>query len=381
MSLNKGAIVKAELYPIYLSTDSALEYWHNELKLKAKGTQKNYKDYFQRFLNFIGMNADEVLKQRIQDNTETDMRTRHRFESLFLQYLADCKNKGYQNGTLQSIYAAIRSFFEIHYYPLQMRKKDYPKSTANGVRRANKKAIIEILEENNTSLTAKILTANETGLGVSDIVAQNCNIILDNPNKDFIMITGRRIKTGDIYKTFLGEEAITALKTYIELRQKGTRKTKPETITRDSPLFVTHTHKRISRECLSNNIEQAFKRHNEKHMSAHSLRKKLQTDLEKGQMPTNWIDQILGHQLINSRDAYSLPTDEELQEAYIKAYDQVRITPKQLRQIIQPTQQEPEIIEVKTLTEAKQAILKGYKESGTFGEIHLYTKQTITISQ
>ena len=72
-------------------------------------------------------------------------------------------------------------------------------------------------------------------------------------------------------------------------------------------------------------------------MSAHSIRKKLHTDLEKGVMPTNWIDQVLGHQLINSRDAYSLPTDEELQEAYEKAYSQIRIIPKQIKQIINPT--------------------------------------------
>ena len=58
-----------------------------------------------------------------------------------------------------------------------------------------------------------------------------------------------------------------------------------------------------------------FKQIGESKMSAHSFRKKLQTDLEKSGMNTNWIDQVLGHELINSRDAYSLPTDEELQEA------------------------------------------------------------------
>jgi site-specific recombinase XerD len=63
----------------------------------------------------------------------------------------------------------------------------------------------------------------------------------------------------------------------------------------------------------------------EKRVSAHSLRKKLQTDLEKAGINSNWIDQILGHQLINSRDAYSLPTDEELKDAYAKAYDYIRV--------------------------------------------------------
>jgi hypothetical protein len=38
--------------------------------------------------------------------------------------------------------------------------------------------------------------------------------------------------------------------------------------------------------------------------------------LKKAGINPNWIDKMLGHQLVNSRDAYSLPTDEELAEAY-----------------------------------------------------------------
>ena len=221
------------------------------------------------------------------------MRIKHRFESLFKQFLAVAKNKGYTNGTLQSVYAAIRSFFEIHYYPLQMRKKDYPKADAIGVKRANKEAILKIIAENNTSLNAKILTARDSGLRVSDLISLNCDVILDNPNKDIIQITLRTQKTGYIAKTFLGTDAITALKAYIQTRQKGTAKVQPETITGKTPLFVTSKKTRISRECFSNNIEQAFKRHGEIHMSAHSLRKYLQTALEKGNMPTNCIHKRL----------------------------------------------------------------------------------------
>ena len=113
-------------------------------------------------------------------------------------------------------------------------------------------------------------------------------------------------------------------------------------------------------------------------MSAHSLRKKLQTDLEKGGMPTNWIDQVLGHQLINSRDAYSLPTDEELEEAYIKAYSQIRIMPKQIKQISQ-TIKEPETIEATTLEQAKNALSNGYTYAGNLQQhntIHKTTKPT-----
>jgi hypothetical protein len=115
-------------------------------------------------------------------------------------------------------------------------------------------------------------------------------------------------------------------------------------------------------------------------MSAHSLRKKLQTDLEKAGVNSSWIDQILGHQLINSRDAYSLPTDEELREAYLKAYAFIRIKPqseinscKEIAQNIQPLlpilQKTPssDIIEIKAndIQEIKQALLRGYKHADT----------------
>ena len=79
---------------------------------------------------------------------------------------------------------------------------------------------------------------------------------------------------------------------------------------------------------------------------------------------------MLGHELINSRDAYSLPTDEELQEAYEKAYYVFAIDPR-----AEPAKQEqPEIIEVRSLEEAKQAILNGYHQAGEFDGIKLYTK-------
>jgi hypothetical protein len=120
-------------------------------------------------------------------------------------------------------------------------------------------------------------------------------------------------------------------------------------------------------------------------MSAHSFRKKLQTDLEKSGVNTNWIDQILGHALINSRDAYSLPTDEELKEAYTKAYQTIRIYPD-ISQPIVPTEkktitptnqtQEPEILEIKAndIQAIKQALLKGYKHADTVEGIRLYMK-------
>jgi predicted Zn-dependent protease len=118
-------------------------------------------------------------------------------------------------------------------------------------------------------------------------------------------------------------------------------------------------------------------------MSAHSLRKKLQTDLEKAGVNSNWIDQILGHQLINSRDAYSLPTDEELKEAYKKAYsilrvyptDRMPITKTPTQEQTQETEENPPVAEARNMQEVKALLTKGYKYEMDYDGVKLFTKK------
>jgi hypothetical protein len=105
-----------------------------------------------------------------------------------------------------------------------------------------------------------------------------------------------------------------------------------------------------------------------------------------GRSPSNWIDQILGHQLINSQDAYSLPTDEELREAYSKAYPFIKIYPEGDTghiQIIPPkiprsqqTVENPQWIVKKatTIEEAMNLIAEGYLHADAWGGTRIYKK-------
>ena len=361
-----------------------MEYWLDELATKEKGTRVNYQRYFNDFLKFVNMTADEVLAQRIQDTANTDRKIQRRFEILLLKFIAYEKKKGYAPLTLQSIWASIRSFFEIHYYPLIMRKKDYPKGASNGVRRATKEAVLKVLvsnPRNKTALTALIMAFKDSGLRVSDMRLLKCNVILENPNADIIPITIITEKTNLLAKTFFGKEAINALKAYIEHRRKGSREVEPENVTNDSPLFRIWRKgkvKPMSRENMTTLIRNAFLRINEKRMSAHSLRKMLQTNLEKAGVNPNWIDQILGHELINSRDAYSLPTDEELREAYQNAYNLIKVSPEitapTATTAVTNTEQEYSVAEARNMEEVKQLLAKGYKYEMDFNGIELFKK-------
>ena len=98
---------------------------------------------------------------------------------------------------------------------------------------------------------------------------------------------------------------------------------------------------------------------------------------------------MLGHQLINSRDAYSLPTDEELREAYTKAYlsyikvypeinTSVKETPKQATPILAEATTGGEnypVAEARNMAGVKQLLAKGYKYEMDFDGVKLFTKK------
>jgi site-specific recombinase XerD len=328
-----------------------------------------------------------------------DIKIQRRIESQFLRYIAAKKKEGYATATLQLKYASIRSFFEMHYFPLRIRRGDYPKGDSNGVKRATKTAILKVLNNKKArnKLTTKpaVLFIKDSGLRVSDVIRLNCDFFLDalekNPNSDLIELHVITQKTKLLAKTFIGKEAIDAVKEYFEKRRTGSRNVEPETITRESPLFKTWKRgkvRRISRHSFSTLLRQAFLNVNEDKMSAHSLRKKLQTDLEKAGINSNWIDQILGHKLINSRDAYSLPTDEELKEAYANSYSYIMVyseatapteeTSKRKKTAIASVvaqEERFEVAEARNIAEAKQLLSKGYEFEMDYGNVKLFKKR------
>jgi len=394
--LNKSSVVLDKTQSVLNKTFSpALEYWKTELASKDPATTDLYFRSFDKFLQFTGKTADELLTQRQQEQTNPDRKIQRRMESQLNAFISKKRQDGLASATLQVYFASVRSFFEIHYYPLIMRKGDYPKGESLGVRVAPKEAILKAIENkqnrNKKQLRALILFLKDSGLRRSDTVLLNFGKVAEGLEKGYniISITLVTEKQHTVAKAFIGEEAIQALKEYLKERRTGTENVPPEIITDKSPLFRTQESgkvKRLSLSGFSNMIREAFLRVGESNLSPHSLRKYVQTYLEAGNVNVNWIDQILGYALINSRDAYSKPTDEQLKEAYNKAYDHLRIYPKPIAEHIQPLPpisqqattetQTADVIEVKAndIQAIKQALLRGYRHTDTVGDIRLYLR-------
>jgi integrase len=379
-------------------TSPALEYWENELASKDPATIDLYLRSFNKFLQYTGRTPDELITQRQQDVINPNRKIQRQMESTLNQFIGKMRQNGLATATLQVYFASVRSFFEIHYYPLIMRKGDYPKGESIGVRVATKEAILKTVESNHnrnkSEVKAIILFLKDSGLRASDTVLLNYGKIADGleHGDSIIPLTLITEKQHTIAKTFIGEEAIQAIKQYLKERRTGSKRLPPETITDKSPLFRTWESakvKRLTRMGLTSLVRQAFLRVNEANISPHSLRKYLQTNLEAGNVNVNWIDQILGHKLINSRDAYSKPTDEQLREAYIKAYKFLRIyldLNKPNLQTNHDTKIHTETSEatgeeeftVKTaqnLNEATELIRHGFQYAATIEGIQLFRKR------
>jgi len=303
---------------------NATEYWLSELTNRSEATKSKYESFLLKFAAFCGKSPDELLKQRKIDLRNEDVKVQRSVESNLKGFISSLAQKNYSISTQQIAYSSVRSFFEMSYLPLRMRRGDYPSGESLGSRAATKDDIRVLVEKAPLRVRSIIMFLKDTGLRVSDAR----RLLFKDLGEDWekqtfipLFLVTKKAKT--IAKTFIGIEAINALKEYVEQRKKGTRKLPPETITPESPLFRTRSPKvkPLSRSGFSALIFfQAQRCGINKGFSAHSFRKYVQTNLEAAGVHPNWIDQMLGHKLINSRDSYSLPVDEQLREAYERAY-------------------------------------------------------------
>jgi len=307
-----------------------MEYWMGELANRSDATREKYRSYFLKFCEWIGQTPDQLVEQKKRDLKNDDPKVQRRIESALKGFIAFLEGEGSSVSTQQVAYAAVRSFFEMNYQPLRMRRGDYPTGESLGSRAATKEDIEKLLEDASLRIRALILFLKDTGLRVSDVVQLKYGVLSEGfeNNEKFIPLYLITKKNKIVAKTFVGPEAVGALKEYFEERREGTRRIPPENIGPKSPLFRTRTPKvkPVTRSGLSSTINfHAKKLGIDSQFSAHSFRKYFQTQLEAAGTNSNWIDQMIGHRLINSRDRYSLPSDQQLKDAYMKAYTGLRV--------------------------------------------------------
>jgi integrase len=254
-----------------------------------------------------------------------DIQEKKRFENQLKKFDQSLKERGLTPGSRKFAWAGVRSFFHAFDFDLRLDRADIPKGESAEVRAITKSEIRQLLAVVDLRTQALIYTLKDTGLRSSDLVRLNVGDV--NLEAEYPMLQRRTKKRGIIAKTFLGPEAQRALKKYLTTRRYGTDAIPAETITTTSPLFRQDLVevKRMTVNAITSHMWRQMAVAQLHGVSAHSFRRFYETALEAGGVSPNWVDRMIGHRLSGARGSYSKPTDAELRDAYIQAYDQLRV--------------------------------------------------------
>lgn len=353
-----------ESYVIDVATlEDPLEFWVRSLN--TKNTKDLYGVALENFAGFVGMSPKEMLELRQQDLVSQSLTRRKRFEVLLKEYEAHLRQQyerregsGY---SLRSVrWAAIKHFFSFYGLELHLRRGDTPKGSYDKETSPLSKAEIKrMLAISDLTEQTLIIFGKDSGMSCVDASRLRLGQVGRELNrsdgwrswldeKDWpISVRGRRVKTGEPYHTFIGPEAIQALRLYFEYRERGTqyrdgkrsRGLQPETLTLKTHVFrCKSVLKPMDEKNLAVTIRRKIRdarirRPPQMRVGAHSLRHTFQKALEDPELKINpvWIRIMMGHKKAQgwgkmeprpgTYGVYSHPEDFELRKAYSEAYD------------------------------------------------------------
>jgi integrase/recombinase XerD len=308
---------------------------------KSEGSVNNYLTAMKLYMNFTGLNPDQML-----DEAEEDMKKSRRDRGLpesrlldFHEYLLTkhSKMKGRKTGSTgvsknlaKMYFSAIRGFYKANGFFLNVKTPRATNKKENfklELRPKDVKKLVDLA----TYLRDKsiILCMFQSGMDVSTICSLNYGDIARQlkEEKAPLMIHVNRDKESVEFHTFLGRDAIEALKLYIQERERKYG----EKLQHDTPLFVKEGAKKLSFERITTNLIQNMFRdlvltagivtEDELEVSdinparPHALRSAFSTILKLEGVNELFVEYMLGH-AIPYNGAYFRPHPEELRKVY-----------------------------------------------------------------
>lgn len=347
----------------------SVKYWMDSLPGKdgVHTTKYQWKHNLRKFCEWAEKTPDELIAERKEEVKSEDAKVQHRKEMLvkkFLKYLEE--ERELAPNTRRTYFAAIRNFFQRNYLSLTFMRREGPPAmrVLEGSRAATKGEIKKMCDVSKPRERALILFIKDSGLAEADVARMKLKDLGVHPLgvhsfdsiatlKPPVPIIMSRKKTGAKTMTFIGPEALDALKTTFEIRMRGSPEIKirrygaheikggipPETLTGESPLFRSYGKflrtlknkgeaSHLTPHAISVLVRKAAITAGvwREGFSAHALRRYFQTSLESVGINQNWIKIMMGHKLPGPEDAYSRPTLDMLREAYMKAMGNLAIS-------------------------------------------------------
>ncbi|MEM3697842.1 MAG: site-specific integrase [Candidatus Bathyarchaeia archaeon] len=352
---------------------------------KSQGSKFNYLSAMKAFIEYTKLTpkamidlAEEDRKKSVREQGEPERKVKAFFEWLLNEYTQKSrgvgrreKKKAKQKGVSRNLAVtycnAIRSFYKANGFPLNLR---IPKAAP---KKENFKLILRVPEvkrlidvATNVRDRAIILTLFQSGMGVSEL----CNLTYGDvvkgleENEEPLHIHLIRKKELVEYDTFLGKDAIDALKSYLDERRRN-----GEILKYDTPLFIKRFIKSNSKskaERLTPTLIEAtfralavksglvsqerLERADINPCRPHTLRSSFISILKTAGCPNVAVEYMVGHAVPDTEKAYWQVRVEELKNLYKKYEKHISISgmidTEKLETLEQDAKRKSELIEV-----------------------------------
>jgi len=171
-----------------------------------------------------------LIAERKLEAKSDDGKVQHRKEMLVKKYLKHLEEeRQLAPNTRRTYFTAIRSFFQRNYLPLTFMRREGPPlmRVQEGSRAATKQEIKKMCDVSNPRIRSLIIFIKDSGLAESDVAKMNIGGLGVKTFEEVEMLKApvpimvRRKKTKVLTMTFIGSEALEALKTTFEIRARG----------------------------------------------------------------------------------------------------------------------------------------------------------------
>lgn len=304
--------------------------WLNDAYVKewlskvGERTQKNYKERYPKWLNFIGMTPTEQFKKRIKDLQSDNPKERGFFEDKTVEFKNALVTQGLRASSVMCTLTPVMSFFSAHRVPLRFKKGELKVDE-----RAEDKVVKEWIPDNqqlkqiyqhgDARDRALLLCLYQSGFSETDVSALNVD---DLPNitetEGHYPITMHREKTGVLQRTCISEECVHDIKAMLEERGNPTH----------GALFISQKGQRLTtrfiNDVIKTMVEKTYGKEESEKFKTKSLRDAYNDALLRANLTQEVKDTLFGHKRGGSKEKYAIG-QATIIDAYNKAFQYLTV--------------------------------------------------------
>lgn len=304
--------------------------------ITKKSTRKSYRYAYRKFAQFIGKTATQLIDEAIVDSRKDPRQKQDVVKNTLLQFHRWMREeRNTSSNTSNMAVQAIRSFygtFDI-FVKLKGRSSLPTPVVIHKRRRLEAEEVATLVNNARTPRDrAIILTIFQSGMDVSTVCSLHYKDVLVGleSGKTPLRIDTVRQKSGIEYYTFIGRDAVNAIKAYLnDIKSKGIE------LEADDPLFIKLIQRsdkaitRITTNLIQKMVKETARRAglaNGRRVNPHALRESFSRIMVKAKVPESVVHFWLGHTLGTLAKAYFDVGEEGILQYYTEREALVSIT-------------------------------------------------------